>query len=207
MNTGCALATFAPKSTMRSLPITSVYEHVVAATPIVLLERGGRRGMADARRIVDVVRADDPRHLLRDVVHLVRDAARREVERERVGIALRGSGRRSRSSASSHETRVKPRSPAAPHHRVRQPAELAQLGAARASGAARRRRAPPGRARRMVLTRSRLSRVVQRCTPESVQSWKPATPSAQPSHTPLRRIRHAYGRLRRFSHTTFAMSP
>ena len=35
MNTGCALATLAPNSTMRSLSITSVYEHVVAATPIV----------------------------------------------------------------------------------------------------------------------------------------------------------------------------
>ena len=37
MNTGCAFATLAPKSTMRSLLITSVYEHVVAATPIVRL--------------------------------------------------------------------------------------------------------------------------------------------------------------------------
>ena len=35
MNTGCALATFAPKSTMRSELITSVYEHVVAAIPMV----------------------------------------------------------------------------------------------------------------------------------------------------------------------------
>ncbi len=35
MNTGCALATLAPNSTMRSLSMTSVYEHVVAATPIV----------------------------------------------------------------------------------------------------------------------------------------------------------------------------
>ena len=34
-----------------------------------------------------------------------------------------------------------------------------------------------------------------------VQSWKPATPSAQPSHTPLRRMRNAHGRLRRFSQT------
>ena len=35
MNTGWALATSAPNSTMRSLSITSRYEHVVAATPIV----------------------------------------------------------------------------------------------------------------------------------------------------------------------------
>ena len=34
MNTGCALATSEPNSTMRSLSITSRYEHVVAATPI-----------------------------------------------------------------------------------------------------------------------------------------------------------------------------
>ena len=36
MKTGCALATFAPNSTMRSLWITSVYEQVVAAAPIAL---------------------------------------------------------------------------------------------------------------------------------------------------------------------------
>ncbi len=35
MNTGWPLATLAPNSTMRSLLMTSVYEHVVAATPIV----------------------------------------------------------------------------------------------------------------------------------------------------------------------------
>ncbi len=58
----------------------------------------------------------------------------------------------------------------------------------------------------MVLIRSRFSLVVQRWTPESVQSWKPATPSAQPSHTPLLRMRHAYGRFRRFFHTILAMS-
>ena len=34
MKTGWALATSAPKSTMRSLSMTSRYEHVVAATPI-----------------------------------------------------------------------------------------------------------------------------------------------------------------------------
>ena len=37
MNTGCALATLAPNRMIRSLPITSVYEHVVAATPICCL--------------------------------------------------------------------------------------------------------------------------------------------------------------------------
>ena len=39
-----------------------------------------------------------------------------------------------------------------------------------------------------------------------VQSWNPATPSAHPSQTPLFRIRHAYGRFRRFSQITLPMS-
>ena len=42
--------------------------------------------MADPGRVVDVVGADDARHLLRDVVHLVRDPPRGQVKRERVGI-------------------------------------------------------------------------------------------------------------------------
>ena len=37
MNTGWPLATLEPNNTMRSLLITSVYEQVVAATPIVFL--------------------------------------------------------------------------------------------------------------------------------------------------------------------------
>ena len=48
-----------------------------------------------------------------------------------------------------------------------------------------------GSSARAVFTCKRLSRVVQRCTPLIVQSLNPATPSAQPSHTPLLRIRHA----------------
>ncbi len=35
MKTGWAFATSEPKSTIRSLPMTSVYEHVVAPTPSV----------------------------------------------------------------------------------------------------------------------------------------------------------------------------
>ncbi len=73
--------------------------------------------------------------------------------------------------------------------------------ARRAAAARRRRRAAPSSIARAVLTFSRSRRVVQRCTPLIVQSWKPATPSAQPSHTPLRRMRHAYGRSRRLSQT------
>ena len=52
-----------------------------------------------------------------------------------------------RSSASSHDTRVKPGSPAPAQHRERQPAELAQLGAAQRCAAPPRRPAAPGRAR------------------------------------------------------------
>ena len=37
MNTGWPLATSEPNSTIRSLSITSRYEHVVAATPIASL--------------------------------------------------------------------------------------------------------------------------------------------------------------------------
>ncbi len=58
----------------------------------------------------------------------------------------------------------------------------------------------------MVLTRRRFSLVVQRCTPERVQSWNPATPSAQPSHTPRFKIRHAYGKLSRLSQTVLSIS-
>src|SRR5437016_6757034 len=42
--------------------------------------------------------------------------------------------------------------------------------------------------------------------PEIVQSWKPATPSAQPSHTPRLITFQAYGRLSRFFQTIAAMS-
>ena len=44
------------------------------------LQRGGRRRVADPRRVVDVVRAEEAGDLLRDVVGLVGDAARGEVD-------------------------------------------------------------------------------------------------------------------------------
>ena len=59
-----------------------------------LLQRVRRRRMTDACRVVDVVRADEPRRLLRRVVHLVRDAARREVEAEALRTRVAGSDRR-----------------------------------------------------------------------------------------------------------------
>ncbi len=44
------------------------------------LHRGGRRRVTQARRVVDVVGAEEARRLLRRVVHLVGDAARGEIE-------------------------------------------------------------------------------------------------------------------------------
>ena len=42
--------------------------------------------MANARGVIDVVRAEVTRHFLRDVVNLVRDPARGEVERDAARI-------------------------------------------------------------------------------------------------------------------------
>ena len=61
-----------------------------------------------------------------------------------------------------------------------------------APAAPRRRPAPSGRTASAVLTSSSRSRVVHRCTPSMVQSCRPATPSAQPSHTPLVSTSQAY---------------
>ena len=44
-------------------------------------------------------------------------------------------------------------------------------------------------------------------TASIVQSWKPATPSAHPSHTPFERIFHASTGCFRFSTATLTMSP
>ena len=98
--------------------------------------------------------------------------------------------------------RRKPRRALLAQHRIGQAAEFAELARCRAA------RAPATSASRatssagMVLRRSRFSRVMQRCTPSIVQSWKPATPSAQPSQTPRLRTFQAYGRLSRFFQTT-----
>ena len=45
--------------------------------------------MADARGVIDVVGAEEARDFLRDVVDLVRDAARREIERDAARIGSR----------------------------------------------------------------------------------------------------------------------
>ena len=58
------------------------------------LERAGRRRVAHPRGVVDVVGAEEARRLLRDVVHLVGDAARGEVEGEPIAASSPGSARR-----------------------------------------------------------------------------------------------------------------
>ena len=180
--------------------MTSRYEHVVARDAERLLQRARRRRVTHARRVVDVVRADEARRLLRGVVHLVGDAARGEVEAERGRAPSRGSGRR-RGRARRPTTRAgtRDRRGAAPSgaRAGRARAARARCSASSAATSASASSAIAG----AVLTFSSSRRVVHRCTPLIVQSWKPATPSAHPSHTPLRRMRHAYGRLRRFSQT------
>ena len=51
-----------------------------------VLHRAGARRMTQARGVVDVVGPEETGDLLRDVIHLVRDAARREVERDALRI-------------------------------------------------------------------------------------------------------------------------
>ena len=90
------------------------------------LHRGGGCGVAEPRGVVDVVRAEEARRLLRRVVDLVRDPARGEIERgaPRIGRAQRG--------ADAIE-RLVPRDDAeaavaaAAHHRLPEAAERAQI--------------------------------------------------------------------------------
>ncbi len=110
------------------------------------LQHGGRRCMTDPRRVVDVVGAEEARDLLRDVVRLVRDAARGEVD----GQPLRSA----RTDAIGDEPEgLVPRDAGeatvafAAHHRVGEPAEITELLAARATEARRHRRVPQDRAR------------------------------------------------------------
>ena len=108
------------------------------------LHRRRRGRVAQPGRVVHVVRAEESRRLLRGVVDLVGDAARREVERRRDRAAPRGAVRRNASSASSQETTRKPGSPATAQHRMRQPAQLAQSGGRAALQRLRRRSRPTG---------------------------------------------------------------
>ena len=130
MNTGWLLAGFVPHSTTRSLSITSCSEQVDAATPIDGLQADRGRRVAHARGGVDAGDAHGPRRLARHVVRLVRDAAARQVERDPLGVGARRCAPASASSASSHGDAAEPGLAAAAAHRVREPAELAQLGGA-----------------------------------------------------------------------------
>ena len=95
-----------------------------------------------------------------------------------------------RSSAMSQDTRWKPGSPRrrsigyARRPRPRSSAPLRLRSAATSASAS-------GSIARIVLSDRSERRVVQRWMPSIVQSRKPLTPSAQPSHTPRERIRQA----------------
>ena len=90
------------------------------------LHRHGRRGVTEARGVVDVVRPEEPRGLLRGVVHLVGDAAAGQVERH----PLRVDGSRLVRDAvqgvvpAHHAEAAFAR---APQHRLGQAAQRAQL--------------------------------------------------------------------------------
>ncbi len=88
----------------------------------------GRRARRVARpaRVVDVVRADEPRDLRRDVVRLVRHAPGGDEERDSVRGRRADPGRRDVQRllpGNPAEARVAP----VPHHRVGKPAELPQV--------------------------------------------------------------------------------
>src|SRR5207249_6952347 len=91
--------------------------------------RGGGGRVADACRVVDVVRAEEAHQLLRDVVGLVREPTRGQVERESLGAGLAHAG-------GYQLERVVPGDATEPtvaflaQHRVRQTTELTQLLAA-----------------------------------------------------------------------------
>ena len=108
-----------------------------------LFHRDGRGGMAQARGVVHVIGPHETRELLRRVVRLVGEPSRRQVHREsrRVDRAqLVGYPVQRLVPRDAVEARLAARS----HHRVRKPAELAQL--------ARR----PGRQRRRILEHRRI---------------------------------------------------
>ena len=130
--------------------------------------------MADPRRVVDVGAADEAGRLLRDVVALVGEARAVRYTPRRSGAAAgmrsgdrrpalrptdRG-GTRRRPGGGSSGTASRPRSRSC----------LPSSDASDSTSAS-----TAGSSASIVLNFRRFSRVVQRCTPDSVQSWKPAT--------------------------------
>ncbi len=96
------------------------------------LETRGRGGVAEARRVLDVGRAEEAGDLLCDVIHLVGDATRGEVEGEPVGVARAhalGELREGLVPAHAREAGLA----LSPAERVGEAAELAEL-VARAAG-------------------------------------------------------------------------
>ena len=160
--------------------------------------------MAQPRGVVDVVGAQEPRGLLRGVVHLVGDAARRQVERHPLRDRPRAPRRAMRSSASSQVTTRKPRLAGTPQHRLGQPAQRAQF----ARGATRQRRDIRQRAR--VAAPARCSAASARAAP--CRDACPAASSPTGPTCPARsrrrrrwlRMRHANGSWSRFSQATLS---
>ena len=90
-------------------------------------QRGGGGRVADARGVVDVVGAEETRHLAGRVVDLVRDPPGGHVEREpRSPGRPDAPGDQVQRLVPGHAR--EPRLARPPHHRIRQPAHVAQLG-------------------------------------------------------------------------------
>ena len=170
-----------------------------------LLHRHRRCRMAQARGVVHVRAAVHARGLLRDVVRLVGDAARRQVERGTCridGAKVRGGDVERLVPANHAEARLA----GAAHHRLRQPPEVAQL--------LRRQRAE----RRHVAEHARIERgrgvQPQQLQPHHAQVRAGHRPVAEAlscrartrRRRPCVRIRHANGSSSRFAHATRAMS-
>ena len=92
--TGWSLAGLEPKKTMRSVPTPVAVAAGRGRDAERALHRAGRRRVAEARGVVDVVGAEEARDLLRHVVDLVRDRARGEVEGDARAAWWRGCARR-----------------------------------------------------------------------------------------------------------------
>ena len=179
MNTGWLLAGLVPHRTTRSLSITSWSEQVDAATPMVALSPtvDGAWQTRAAESIAG--HAHGPGRLAGHVVHLVRDAAAREVDRHAVLAGprrWRRTARRGPRPSRSAGTRARPAGgasggPAVPCSR----SSVAERSASAATSASTAW--SNGSA---VLSLSRLSRVVHRWMPSMVQSCRPATPERAP---------------------------
>ena len=108
MKTGCAFGTSAPKKTTRSDVDDVGVAHGRRGDADRAAQRPGRGRVADARRVVDAVRAQEARHLLGDVVDLVGDA-RGPSGRSRCGRRRRPLARARRARATPPGRAPRPR--------------------------------------------------------------------------------------------------